>query len=45
MNQLEQRKKKETFRGKFVITKSRREDLPLGEIQVRKFTDRVSPME
>ena len=26
-----------------VITKSRREDLPLGEIQVGKFTSRVSP--
>ena len=34
----------ETYAGTFVITKSRREDLPLGEIWVGKFTDWVSPM-
>ena len=34
----------ETFVGKIVITKSRREDLPFGEIWVGKFTDQVSPM-
>ena len=28
----------ETFAGRFVITKSRREDLPLVEIRVGKFT-------
>ena len=30
--------------GKLVITKSRKEDLPLGEIRVGKYTDGVSPM-
>jgi len=29
----------ETFAGRFVITKSRMEDLPLDEIPVGKFTD------
>ena len=31
--------------GKLVISKSRRDDLPLGEIWVGKFTDLFSPME
>ena len=31
--------------GMFVITKSGRGDLPLGEIRVEKFTDRVKPIE
>ena len=35
----------EIFAGKFVITVSRREDLPLGQIQFGKFTDCVSPLE
>ena len=29
----------ETFAGKIIITKSRREDLPFGEIHIGKFTD------
>jgi len=35
----------DTLAGKFVILKSRKEYFPLKEIQVGRFTDRVSPME
>ncbi len=35
----------QTLAGKFVITKSRREDAPLAEIRVGKLTDCVKPSE
>ena len=44
MSELGAEDEQDTLAGKLVIIKCRREDLPLGEIRVGKFTYRVSPM-
>ena len=45
MSELGAEDEQDTLAGKLVIIKCRREDLPLGEIRVGKFTDCFSPME